>query len=176
MKLLNIGTIVKQKVLAGEVKVFRTTDFPEERYKIGNKLYLHNEKTGDIKEVTVRSYYPRAQFDFVGFEEMKTLAAIYPYLEYKICIDKDQVAPLEDGMYYFCDMIGCTMIDEKFGEVGVVTEMEEFTGIRSFRVKLKSNGKSLLVPYLDVYIKNIDVEKKIITSTLVDGMMNGVEE
>ena len=48
MTLLNLGTILKTKGLDGTVKVYSTTDFADIRYKIGNKLFLHNEKNATL--------------------------------------------------------------------------------------------------------------------------------
>lgn len=169
MTLLNLGTILKQKGLDGTVKVFSTTDFADIRYKEGNKVFLHDEKTDRLIEVTVKKYYKSQQFDYVTFEEYSTYESVEPFIQWKIVIDKDN-APIEDGLYYFCDMIGCKVIDEKKGEIGTCVSIDEFVGKRSLRIKLKSN-KEILVPYIDVFVKNIDIDNKQIFVSLIDGMV-----
>ena len=170
MKLLNLGTILKQKGLDGTVKVYSTTDFADIRYKPGNKVYLHNERTNETKEVTVKDYYPQGQFDYVTFNELNSFESVDPYIQWKVCIDKDN-SPLEDGLYYFCDLEGCKVIDTKLGDIGVVKTVEEYTGRRSFRIKLNKNNKEILVPYVDAFIKEINIEAKTINVTLIDGMV-----
>ena len=76
MTLLNLGTILKPKGLDGTVKVYSTTDFADIRYKIGNKLFLHNEKNGTLIEVTVKKHYTSQQFDYVTFEEYHSFESI----------------------------------------------------------------------------------------------------
>lgn len=39
MEFYQVGKIVNTHGICGEVKVIATTDFPEERFKPGNKLY-----------------------------------------------------------------------------------------------------------------------------------------
>lgn len=170
MKLLNVGTILKQKGLNGCCKVYSTTDFADVRYKQGNKVILHNEQTSVTKEVTVKDYYSQGQFDYVTFEEFPTFEAITPYLNWKICIDKE-TSPLEDGLYYFSDLEGCKVIDKRLGEIGVVLEIEEYTGRRSFRIRLNKNKKDILVPYIDNFIKEIDIDNKTVNVELIDGMV-----
>lgn len=169
MTLLNLGTILKPKGLDGTVKVYSTTDFADIRYKIGNKLFLHNEKNGTLIEVTVKKHYTSQQFDYVTFEEYPSLESIEPFIQWKIVIDKDN-APIEEGLYYFCDMIGCKIIDEKLGDIGTCVSIDEFVGKRSLRIKLKNN-KEILVPYIDVFVKNIDIDNKTINVKLIDGMV-----
>ena len=68
MKLLTLGRIIKTKGLDGTFKVNSSTDFAEERYEKGNKVLIKDERTNNIKEVTVRRYYFDQVFDYVSFE------------------------------------------------------------------------------------------------------------
>ena len=67
-------------------------------------------------------------------------------------------------------MIGCKIIDEKLGDIGTCVSIDEFVGKRSLRIKLKNN-KEILVPYIDVFVKNIDIDNKTINVKLIDGMV-----
>ena len=42
-KWFNVGKIVNTHGIRGEVRVISKTDFAEERYKVGNTLYLFRE-------------------------------------------------------------------------------------------------------------------------------------
>ena len=67
-------------------------------------------------------------------------------------------------------MIGCKIVDEKLGDIGTCVSIDEFVGKRSLRIKLKNN-KEILVPYIDVFVKNIDIDNKTINVKLIDGMV-----
>ena len=43
-KWFNVGKIVNTHGVKGEIRVISRTDFPEERYKVGNTLYIWDEK------------------------------------------------------------------------------------------------------------------------------------
>ncbi len=55
-KWFNVGKIVNTHGVRGEIRVLSRTDFPEERYKVGNTLYISNEKSTDFLPVKVTSH------------------------------------------------------------------------------------------------------------------------
>ena len=169
MKLLTLGRIIKTKGLDGTFKINSTTDFAELRYEKVNKVLIKNEKTKDIKEVTVRRYYFDQGFDYVNFEEIKTIEEATPYINSLIMIDKDSLPPLEEDEYYFDDLEGCK-VTVNGNHIGKVSKVEDYNGRRSLRVTL-SNKKQILVPFVDQFIKEVNIEKKSIEVELIEGMI-----
>lgn len=49
-KWFNVGKIVNTHGVKGEIRVVSRTDFPEERYKVGNTLYISNEKVESLSQ------------------------------------------------------------------------------------------------------------------------------
>ena len=172
MSYLKLGTIIKTKGLKGEVKVYSSTDFAEERYQKGNVVYLVNEKKGEELPVHVHSYNFSQGFDYVSFEEMLDINLVEKYLKYDIVVKKEEVPPLEKDIYFFSDLKLCLVYDEKGNELGVVTEVETFTSRETLRISLK-NGKELLLPFIkDVFITKVDIENKRIDVKLIEGMID----
>lgn len=169
MKLLTLGRIIKTKGLDGTFKVNSTTDFAEERYTKGNKVLIKDERTNSTKEVTVRRYYFDQGFDYVSFEEIKTIEEATPYINSLIMIDKESLPPLEEDEYYFDDLEGCK-VTVKGNHIGKVTKVEDYNGRRSLRVTL-SNKKQILIPFVDQFIKEVNIEKKSIEVELIEGMI-----
>ncbi len=169
MTKLIIGTILKTQGLKGTVKVFSQTDFAPTRYKKGNTVYIET-KSGEEIKVTVKDYYFYQGFDYVTFEEYPTIESIEPLLGSKIFANKEELPPLEEGSYYFCDLIGLDVIDETRGNVGKVIEINDYVGRRSLRVLLK-NKKEILIPYIGAFVKKVDLANKKIEVTLIDGMV-----
>ena len=170
MTKLIIGTILKTQGLKGCVKVFSQTDFAPTRYKKGNNVYIETKQGEEIK-VTVSDYYFYQGFDYVTFEEDPTIESITPLLGSKIFANKEELPPLEEGSYYFCDLVNLDVIDEKRGNVGKVIEINDYVGRRSLRVQLK-NKKEILIPYIGAFIKKVDLANKRIEVTLIDGMVD----
>ncbi len=169
MKLLTLGRIIKTKGLDGTFKINSTTDFAELRYEKGNKVLIQNEKTKDIKEVTVRRYYFDQGFDYVSFEEIRSIEEATPYINSLVKIDKESLPPLEEDEYYFDDLEGCK-VTVNGNHIGKVSKVEDYNGRRSLRVTL-SNKKQILIPFVDHFIKEVNIEKKSIEVELIEGMI-----
>ena len=169
MKLLTLGKIIKTKGLDGTFKVNSSTDFADERYQKGNKVYIEDIRTKELKEVTVRRYYFDQGFDYVAFEEIPTIDEATPLVNSLILVDKDSLPPLEDDEYYFDDLEGCK-VTIKGNHIGKVSKVEDYNGRRSLRVTL-SNKKQILIPFVDQFIKEVNIGKKSIEVELIEGMI-----
>ena len=169
MKLLTLGKIIKTKGLDGTFKVNSSTDFAEERYQKGNKVYIEDIRTKELKEVTVRRYYFDQGFDYVSFEEIPTIDDATPLVNSLILVDKNSLPPLEEDEYYFDDLEGCK-VTVKGKHIGKVSKVEDYNGRRSLRVIL-SNKKQILIPFVDQFIKEVSIEKKSIEVELIEGMI-----
>ena len=169
MKLLTLGKIIKTKGLDGTFKVNSSTDFADERYQKGNKVYIEDIRTKELKEVTVRRYYFDQGFDYVAFEEIPTIDEATPLVNSLILVDKDSLPPLEDDEYYFDDLEGCK-VTIKGNHIGKVSKVEDYNGRRSLRVTL-SNKKQILIPFVDQFIKEVNIGKKSIEVELIEGII-----
>lgn len=165
MEFLQTGKIIKTVGLKGELKLISTTFFAEERYKKGNKVYIFvNDK---YKQFTVKNYRTYGGFDFLILSNIDSIELANNYIGLEIFINKNE-STLKEGLYYYDDLKGC---DVFFNEnyVGTVEKIEEFPAQDTLLVK-KENGKKLLIPFVDAFIKKVEITKKRIEVTLIDGM------
>ena len=169
MKLLTLGRIIKTKGLDGTFKVSSSTDFAEERYQKGNKVFIEDIRTKQLKEVTVRRYYFDQGFDYVAFVEIPNIDEATPLVNSLIMVDKDSLPPLEEDEYYFDDLEGCK-VTVKGDHIGKVSKVEDYNGRRSLRVTL-SNKKQILIPFVDQFIKEVNIKNKTIEVELIEGMI-----
>lgn len=169
MKLLTLGRIIRTKGLDGTFKVNSSTDFAEERYQKGNIVYIEDVKTKELKQVTVKRYYFDQGFDYVSFNEIPSIDEATPYINSLIMVDKDSLPPLEEDEYYFDDLEGCK-VTVKGNHIGKVTKVEDYNGRRSLRVTL-SNKKQILIPFVDQFIKEVNIQNKVIEVELIEGMI-----
>ena len=61
-------------------------------------------------------------------------------------IDRDALPPLEEGEYYYADIIGLTCVDEAGETLGTVVSVENFGAGDLLEVE-RSNGKRSLIPF-----------------------------
>ena len=170
METLQTGTIVKTVGLKGELKLKSTTFFAEERYQNGNIVYLSKNKK-DYKKCTVVSYREYQGFDFIILKEISSIEEAEKYIGFDVFIDKND-ATLDEDMYFFCDLEGCNVLNAENGDkLGVVTEVEEFPAQITLAVKSAKTGKIFYVPFVDAFIKDVNIDKKEITINVIEGLV-----
>ncbi len=165
---LRIGVITTTHGLAGEVKVFPTTDTPA-RFKTVKDVIIKAPK-GDIetKVTGVRFFKNLVILKFAAFndiEEVKSLAGS------DIMIDRKYGAPLKPGEYYIADLLDCEVITDEGKPLGTVKDVLQ-TGANDVYIVNTPEGKEILLPVIPECIKNVDIEKSVITVHIMKGLLD----
>ena len=79
--------------------------------------------------------------------------------------------PLEEGEYFFCDVIGASVSEEDGTPVGTVKDVLE-TGANNVFVIEMEDGQEVLFPSIPDCIKKIDVENKQIVAHIMPGLLD----
>lgn len=177
-KFISVGKITKPVGLKGYVKVLNLTDFPE-RFKSLESIKLFNEKENFIlknkfsnsedfyiKDVIYDNDAVKILLD--GFDDIDS---VRNFVGCYLVIEETKRKKLEKGRYYFYDLIG---LDVRYnGEIiGKTLSVENYGGQDIFNIKLNDSNKDVLIPYVDEFIKKIDIENKFIEIEVIDGMLN----
>ena len=170
-KFLTLGYITSTRGLKGVLRVKSTTYYAKERYKKGNVLYLYNEKDNTRIKVIAETYSTDNKFDYVSFKDLNDINLVEKYIGYSIEVNRDEIPPLKKGNYYHSDLIGLTCVDEEGNTIGSIIKVEDFTAQTSFRIKLNSSEKTILVPFVSFYVKNIDLETKTVIIHVIPGLI-----
>ena len=170
MKWFKVGKIVNTHGVKGEVRIVSTTDFADERYEKGNKLYIFKEKQSEPVEVTVASHRRHKNFDLLTFEGYQNVNDVEQDKNCEVKIPEEQLTDLEDGEFYFHEIIGCTVKTEDGVEVGTVKEILT-PGANDVWV-VKKGGKEVLIPYIDDVVQSIDIDEKEIVITVMEGLLD----
>lgn len=169
-KWFNVGKIVNTHGIKGEVRVISKTDFAEERYKVGNVLFLFITGMNDPAEVKVSSHRIHKSFDLLTFEGYEKVNDVEKFKGALIKIPTSQLAELSEGEFYFHEIIGCTVITESGSKVGEVKEILT-PGANDVWVIKTNQGKDVLIPYIDEVVKDIDHSNKIIKIRPMEGLL-----
>ena len=169
MEYLKLGTITDSFGLDGTLKVFSTTDNQKLRYKKGAKVFLYNPKDENREELVVDSFRSNGQFDFVKLENINSPEKAKEYKGFEIHTIKDR-NDLKVGYYFYSDLVGCQIIDKDKNVLGTVSVVEEFPAQITLRVKRKGKN-DFFVPFIKEFIINVDIENKLITINVLDGML-----
>ncbi|MDD2492503.1 MAG: ribosome maturation factor RimM [Bacilli bacterium] len=163
-----VGTIVTTHGIKGEVKVKLETSFPEERFKKGSKLFL---KENDLyREITINSYRMHKQMALITFNNLQNINDVLGYIGKELYVDETAQINLSEDDFYYHDLIGLDAFDEKHNLLGVVSDIMEVPQ-GEILVITKQNGKEALIPFVDEYIKKVNLEEKCIVIRIIEGLL-----
>ena len=170
MNWYNVGKIVNTHGIRGEVRVISSTDFPEERYAVGNKLSLFRDGKSPLV-LTVASHRQHKNFDLLTFEGYLTIEMVQEFRDGILKVSENQLSDLEGDEYYFHEILGCTVFGVDGQEIGVVTDILQ-TGANDVWTVTPAKGKAHDIPYIEDVVKEIDVEEKKIVIDVLDGLLS----
>ena len=81
-----------------------------------------------------------------------------------LSVPKSERIELEEGHFFLEDLMGCTVTEADGEEVGVVSDYLDYGGAGLLSMKL-SSGKSIDVPFVDVYIADVQIDNKLVIVT-----------
>ncbi|QFT88845.1 Ribosome maturation factor RimM [Bacillus sp. THAF10] len=169
-KWFNVGKLVNTHGIRGEVRVVSRTDFPEERYQKGNRLYLFLENHTEPMEVIVESRRVHKSFDLLTFKGFNNVNDVEKFKGAIIKVPEDQLGDLEEGEYYFHEIIGCkVLLQESMEEIGTVKEVLT-PGANDVWVVKPKKGKEIYIPYIDSVVKKVDIAEKTIIIEPLEGL------
>ena len=166
---LLLGYITDAFSLDGTFKVLSKTDFASKRYQEGKEIFLYQPNTKQRMTVTVERYRSSGQFDFVKVQGVNSKEEALEFKGYEIHALKDYDI-VDKDTYYYIDLVGCKVLDEKGQEVGVVKEVEEFPAQLTLRVK-RAGKEDFFVPFVKAFIRRVDINKKEIEINIIEGML-----
>lgn len=170
-KWFNVGKIVNTHGIKGEVRVVSKTDFPDERYKKGNKLTLFYPDSNESQELTVKSHRTHKSFDLLTFEGYENINTVEKMKGGLLKITEDQLGQLEEDEFYYHEIIGCTVKTLNGEEVGKIKEILS-PGANDVWVIKGEKGKEILIPYIEDVVKEVNVKEKLVLIDPMEGLLS----
>jgi 16S rRNA processing protein RimM len=171
MNWYNVGKIVNTHGIRGEVRVMSRTDFPEERYAKGARLALFMPGAKEPVMLTVASHRVHKNFDLLTFEGHTSINDVEKYRDGILKVSDEDLGELEEGEFYYHEIIGCTVVDQEGREIGKVTEVLE-TGANDVWAVKPPEGKMHYIPYIEDVVLEIDPENGRIVIDPIEGLLS----
>lgn len=168
MEFYNVGKIVNTHGIRGEVRVMATTDFMEERFAAGETLYLQ-QKSGEPLALTVESARPHKGFILVKFKDYDNINDVQGFRNRELLVSAADQQPLEDGQYYYHQIIGLKVKTVEGRELGTIKEILS-PGANDVWVVRRSDKQDLLLPVIDDVVKTVDLENGEVIVELMEGL------
>lgn len=168
-EVLRIGKFIKPHGIKGEIAfafdndIFDRVDCP----------YLICSIDNILVPFFVKSYrFKGSDTALVLFEDIKSeieakrFSGLSVYFPRKYFDENEEV---DLTLNYFIDFI---VIDKQFGEIGIITDIDESTINTLFLLKKKGSDDNIIIPASDDFITNIDPEKKVLYVDLPAGLVD----
>ena len=165
---LQVGKIVNTHGIRGEVRVQSTTNSPEERYAKGSELAIEVSKSEYIP-VTVKSHRVHKSFDLLTFEEYSNINDVEKYKTKFLVVAEELLHELEENEYYAQDLNGLgggNGREELLGELSDIL----FLPANDVWVVKRQGKKDLLLPNIKSVIRKVDLDNKVITVHVLEGL------
>ena len=169
MEYISIASLRKPFGLKGQIHAVSLTSFPDLRFKKNHKYVLTNKEGAQVKEVTLNYINVQGDALILGFKEITTPEEAYELMGYSLDMNKDE-APMPEGYIRYSEIIGYKGVDDEGKEIGTLIDVVEYSPTPNFKFK-GLNGKTFYVPFIDVFVGEIDHEKKLIHIHVMEGLL-----
>lgn len=164
MEFVKIGKIVNTFGLKGELKVDYFTDFIEERFKHNSIIYVGEDKD----EFKVNKYKIHKDYLLVQFIDNEDINLVEKYKNCFIYKNKKDIKPLQNGKYYFSDLVD---LDVYVNDILIGRVLRVEKGVTYNYLRIKVNGEEKLIPNIPVFVKNIDLVNQRIDINEIEGLL-----
>ena len=165
---LRVGIITTTHGIKGEVKLLPVTDHPE-IFKSGQAFLLDTGK--EVRVLTVTSRKQVRQFVVLGFREISGIEEAQLLKGKDLWISEEDAVPLEEGEYYYHDLIGLNVFLDTGERLGELTGIME-TGANDVYI-VEEGGREYLLPAIRECILDIDLDEKKMTVHEMPGLFDG---
>lgn len=161
MRLLECAKVLTTHGITGEVKIKIITD-DLNRFNKGTILYAGEEK----EVITINSFRMFKGMGLITFNNITNINDVLKYVGKSIYVDTDMY---DDDSIYYDDLIGCNVFD-KGKLIGICEDVMEVPQGEILVIKLE-NGKQGFVPFVDEFVKEIDIDNKQIIIESIEGLL-----
>ena len=166
MEYLKVGKITSTFGIKGEVKIYITSSFPDERFARNAILYYKNEE--NYAELTVeKSYQKDKNFYIVKFSNFDSINKSELLINKELFVIKDP-SILKNNEFFYSDLINLLIYDENDCLSGKVKRVVDYTPQLS--LECDDNGKSYYIPFNDFFIKSVDLKTKKMVVHFIEGL------
>lgn len=163
--LLTIGKIIKTHGIRGKLKVLSFLESIDHFFSI-KELQIEGENDA-INSFTVRSAGGHGNKAILELEGVDFFGA-GELIGKMVWVRRDQLPPLEEGEYYWADLVGMRVYLKDGHSIGIIEQIFNF-GSNDIYV-CKDGNKEVLIPATEEVIDRVDLEGKRMVIQEVEGL------
>ncbi len=165
--MLEIGQIVNTHGVKGMVKIVPYTD-DIKRFDDLKELYVIQKNKKTKYEIEKVQYHKNMVL--VKLKGVDSINEAELLKQSSVQIDRKDAIKLEKDTYFIVDLIGLKVVSDNEENLGTLVDIYN-TGSNDIYVVKDELGKQILLPAISEVIKEINMEKKLITVHLMKGLV-----
>ncbi len=162
-----LGRIAKTHGLKGEVTIKLEADDPTVYLEMKH-FFLEINKV--LTPFFVEKITASGDKFYVAVQDIKTVEQAQNLVGKAVYLPLEMLPQLSGKQFYYHEIVGFTVVDTEKGELGPVTEVLEYPTQAILQVM--KGKKEVLIPILEHVIQNVDRDKKILTITAPEGLID----
>lgn len=166
--LLRVGVISSTHGIKGEVKVFPTTDDTARFNQLKKVILDTGREQIDLEIEGVKFFKNMVILKFKGYD---SIDEIEKYKGKDLLITRDLAVKLGPDENFITDLIGLSVVKDDGEELGTLTDVIKTGANDVYEVRM-ADGKEVLLPAIKECVLNVDLEKKVVTVHMMDGLLD----
>lgn len=154
MNYIKVGRIIGVRGLKGEVKIKLLTNMQEERFKLGNTIYLNIDDHYFPLEIS--EYKSLGNAEVLRFKNHNKIEEVEKYKGLDIYVDDKQEVTLDDNEFLIEELIGLKVYQSNKLK-GVVKDVVSYPQGDYLLIETESSEK--LIPFRNEFIESQDSER-----------------
>lgn len=167
-KKLEVAKLGRPVGLSGEQRLIILSDFPEQLEDL-ETIWVGQGR--QFEEMAVE--YVDTEQGVIKFSQLNSREEAKRYTNRTLYVSEEatrEQCDLQEGEYFWFEVVGCEIV-ENDSVLGTIKEIQRIGAVDYFLVQTDSQWvdkgmvKSFLIPYVDRYVANVDLEAKKVLST-----------
>lgn len=165
---LRVGVISSTHGVRGEVKVFPTTDEPEQ-FKNWKTVILDTGREKRTLNIEGIKFFKNMVI--LKFKEFNDISEIEKYRNKDLLILREQAGEPGPDENFIVDLIGLKVVTDEGEEFGTMKDVI-LTGANDVYVIEGMDGKEYLFPAIKQCILDVNLENRTMTVHILDGLLD----
>ena len=164
---IEIGYIARAHGIKGEVKAI--LDVHDIEDYIDRKDIWLGRAPSDPIIYQIKRMVPDGKFVRIAFEDIEDRSAAETLAGNTLLIPQSELPELEEGQYYYYEILGYSVHDSHYGELGKVDDIMD-AGHQDL-IMMRYKGKEVLIPIVDEVLLKVDKKQKQVHTSLPKGLL-----
>lgn len=161
MNYIYVGEVVNTHGIKGELRIISNFDYKDKVFVKGMDIYLGKRK----QKMTINSYRKHKNYDMVLLDGINDINDAIAFKGDMVYINRDSI---QINGYFDEDLIGLDVISND----KIIGKVLKIIFNKAHKIIVVNGDKNYMIPYVDEYIKNIDINNKTITINAIKGLLD----